>query len=176
MSARYYLPLRHDVVAVNFFNAFRKLHHNQECKLNLNYPQETIITEGDFEYWWNISVKTTNRLPHNKPDLIIWNKKSKQCYIVEFSCPSDVNVTSKITEKENNYAPLIRNLQILYTDYKYTFTPIIVGALGTVPKSLKSNIEELGFSKKHTIRLIRKLQILSVSGTVKICKTFLRFS
>ena len=75
----------------------------------------------------------------------------------------------------NNYAPLIRNMQIMYPKYKFVMVPIIVGALGYIPKSLKTNIKELGFNEVETRKLIRKLQNVSVIGTVKICKTFLKF-
>ena len=56
------------------------------------------------------------------------------------------------------------------------FVPIIVGALGTIPRCLLDNIDRLGFETSESKKLIRKLQMVSVAGTVKICKTFLRFS
>ena len=176
MSARYYLPFRHDIVAKNMLNSIRKINNPNIKKPNLQYPNETIINEGDHEYWWNISVKSTTNIPHNKPDLIIWKKKSNICDIVEFSCPADVNVSSKVIEKENIYGPLMRNLQLIYPAYKYNFIPIIIGALGTIPKELCSNIEKLGYNNKHALMLIRKLQVLSISGSVKICKTFMKFT
>ena len=118
---------------------------------------------------------TSAKVPHNKPDLILWNIKEKHCDIIEFSCPADVNVTRKVAEKENIYGPLIRNLQMLYSDYSYSFYPIIVGALGTVPMCLSIYIRKLGFNKSETSKLIRLLQVVAISGTVKICKTFVKF-
>ena len=55
------------------------------------------------------------------------------------------------------------------------FIPIIVGALGHIPKCIFTNIENLGFTKNKTKKLVKKLQVLSVTGTVKICKTFMSF-
>ena len=55
------------------------------------------------------------------------------------------------------------------------FTPIIVGALGHVPKCIYTNIQNLGFTKNETKKLVKELQVLSVTGTVKICKTFMSF-
>ena len=176
MSARYYLPLRHDIVAKATFNAIRKLHNPEKNSNSSSYPHETIINEGDYEYWWNVSIKTSCKVPHNRPDLVVWNLKEKTCNIIEFSCPADVNVSAKVTEKENIYAHLIRNLQLMYHEYKFIFTPVIIGALGTVTKCLHEHLIKYGFSQKHTNNLIRKLQVLSISGTVKICKTFMKFS
>ena len=176
MAARYYLPERHDVVGRTLFNAIRKNNSPDLQKLPRSYSDVQIIAESNFEYWWNVSVKTSRKVSHNKPDIIIWDKNEKKCSIVEISCPADVNVSSKITEKENIYGPLTTNLQLLYPEYRFLFLPIIVGALGTIPKCLVSNIEKLGVTTHQAKLLARKLQIVSISGTVKICKTFMRFS
>ena len=50
--------------------------------------------------------------------------------VVEFSCPADTNITKKEEEKLLTYIPLVWNLQVMYPDYHYQITPIIVGALG----------------------------------------------
>ena len=55
------------------------------------------------------------------------------------------------------------------------FIPIIIGALGHIPKCIFTNIQNLSFTKSETKNLVKKLQVLSVTGTVKICKTFLSF-
>ena len=101
--------------------------------------------------------------------------EGKICKIIEISCPADINITKKIEEKLNNYGPLICNLQIIYRHYKFQMVPIVIGALGYVPKCLEMYIHQVGFNKIETEKLVRKLQNLSASGTVKICKTFLSF-
>ena len=64
---------------------------------------------------------------------------------------------------------------MLYQDYKFEMIPIIVGALGYVPKELKTNLEKLNFNEKEVKSITRQLQTISVSGTVKIMKTFMGF-
>ena len=40
------------------------------CKVE--YPADEFIhSEGNIEYWWNLSVKTAMKTKNNKPDLII---------------------------------------------------------------------------------------------------------
>ena len=87
----------------------------------------------------------------------------------------DVNIIGKEKEKEVVYGPLIRNLQLMYPLYTFTFVPIVIGATGFVSKNLKEHLRQLGLSKKTLPRLITKLQEQAASGTVKIVKTFLRF-
>ena len=47
-------------------------------------------------YWWNITIKTATKIPHNKPDLIIWNHKKVVCTVVNFSFPLKLNITKKV--------------------------------------------------------------------------------
>ena len=70
-------------------------------------------------YWWNVSVKTATKVPHNKPDLMIWDQEAKICSIIEFSCPLDINTNKKVNEKLENSGPLVRNLQIMYPECKF---------------------------------------------------------
>ena len=64
---------------------------------------------------------------------------------------------------------------MLYQGYTFDMVPIIVGALGYVPKELKTNLEKLNFNENEVKSITRKLQTISVSGTVQIMKTFMGF-
>ena len=98
MSVRYYLPLRHDVIAKIVYNALIHKKNPSYRKRDLESP-EYIHKEGNLEYWWNINIKTATKIPPNKPDLILWDRDEKICQIIVFSCPADINVSSKIEEK-----------------------------------------------------------------------------
>ena len=117
---------------------------------------EYVYKIKDCEFWWNIPVKTAAKLKHNKPDVVAWVTAGKICKITEISCPADVNVTKKVEEKLNNYGPLISNLQIMYPHYKFQMVPIVIGALGYVPKYLEMYIHQFGFNKIETEKLVRK--------------------
>ena len=84
------------------------------------------------------------------------------CTFIEFSCPADINISKKIDEKTDNYGPLIRNLHI------------IIGAFGWVPKPLENELQWLGINDIDNFT--RKLQVFSMSGTVKVFRTFLKFT
>ena len=72
-------------------------------------------------------------------------------------------------------APLIRNLQIMHLGYKFEIAPVVVEAMGYVPKCLATYLKMVGFECKDIKLLIRRMQMKSMSGSVKICKTFLNF-
>ena len=106
MSALYYIPLRHDVIASNVLKMIIKKNHQEQYVKLLNEP-EYLIKIDNHEYWWNMSIKKTTKIPHNKPDLLVWDTDQKICQIIEFSCPCDVNLIGKISNKINTYGPLI---------------------------------------------------------------------
>ena len=151
-----------------------KNHPEIEVPKEIN-EQQYIQKIGDNGYWWNLSINTAQKVPHNKPDLVIWNTKEKTCNIVEFSCPADINITKKEEEKLSAYVPLVRNLQIMHPKYHYKIIPIVVGALGSIPKSLNGYLCQLGFNSLETKIIICKMQSISATGTAKICKSFLKF-
>ena len=83
------------------------------CKVE--YPADEFFhSEGTIEYWWHLSIETAMKIKNNKPDLIIWNSEAKTCQVVEFSCPVDINVSKKASEKENIYGPLFRSMQSIH--------------------------------------------------------------
>ena len=174
MSVRYYLPLRHDVIAKIVYNALICNKNPSYLKHDLESP-EYIHRKGNLEYWWNNSIKTAMKIPHNKPDLLISDTNEKIYQVIEFSCPTDINVSRIVEEKVAADGSLIRNLQIMYKDYHFKMLPVVVGALGTIPNATIESLKEMKFSKTEINKLLRKLQN-SVGGMVKICKTFMTFS
>ena len=173
MSSRHYLAIRHDVIAKYFYETIRRK-KDPKCKIEYK-GNEFIDQDSGTEYWWNFAIKTAVKVRRNPPDLVIWDIENKNCRIIEFSCPADVNVTRKAPEKLENYGLLIRILQLTHPNYKFLFVPIIIGALGTVPKDLYENIRQLEFNKKESNDIIKAIQQRAIIGTVKICKTFMNF-
>ena len=64
----------------------------------------------------------------------------------------------------------------MYPGYKFEIAPILVGTMGSVPKCLVTYLKMVGFEGKEIKLLIRRMQVKSISGSVKICKTFLNFN
>ena len=161
MSVRYYLPLRHDVIAKIVYNALIRNKNPSYLKHDLESP-EYIHRKGNLEYWWNISIKTAMKIPHNKPDLLISDADEKIYQVIEFSCPTDINVSRKVEEKVAADGSLTRNLHVMYKDYHFKMLPLVVGALSTIPNATKEGLKEMKFSKTEINKLLIKLQNNSV--------------
>ena len=175
MLARYYLPLRHDRMGkILHISHIQK--HSPETKVEQLQDHEFIRRVEHMDYWWNIPIKTATKIPHNKPDLIIRNHEKFVSTVVKFSYTLDWNITKKVAEKKNIYEPRIRNIQIMYPNYKFEMIPVVIGCLGYVQKDLKTHMKQLGFHDKEIPFLVRRLQIASISGTINMCKAFFNFN
>ena len=62
----------------------------------------------------------------------------------------------------------------MYPQYRFMFVPIVVGVLGWAPKSLKDGLHCLGINGVDSFT--RKFKVFSFSVTVKIFRTFLKFT
>ena len=104
ISSRYYLPIRHDVIAKYLYEAIRRK-KDPKCKIECK-GNEFIDQDNGTEYWWNVAIKTAVKVLHNLPDLVIWDIENKNGHTIEFSCPADVNATKQAAQKFGNYGPL----------------------------------------------------------------------
>ena len=163
VSSSLYLTYRHNrmgkVVYVEILKA------EGEKKTPRNVPEVARI--GNKELWWDKKFTLPNKVKHNKPDLVIWDRQTKECKIIDFSTPLDQNVSMKETEKVNNYMPLVSELQQLYRGYKYEIIPIVVGTLGAVPKSLKRHLENIGLSGNMN-DIIRRCSLQPLQEQLKL--------
>ena len=82
-----------------------------------------------------------------RPDLVLINKKQRTCKLVDFALPADHRVKMKENEKMDKYLDLARELKKLW-NMNVKVILIVVGALGTVPKSLEK-IGKSGNQRKN---------------------------
>ena len=92
--------------------------------------------------------------------------------MIDICIPLDTNVQLRHGTKRDNYVPLIDQLRRIYPGYTYRIIPIIIGALGTIPRQLSDNLKEIGLSAKACKRFTEQGQKLALLGTLKITKNF----
>ena len=63
-------------------------------------------------------------------------------HIVGFAVPADHRLEIKESRKRDKYLDLASELKRLW-NMKVTMIPVVIGALGTVPKELERGLEEL---------------------------------
>ena len=127
---------------------------------------------NDLEIWWDTDVKTTPPVKHNKPDLIVWDKNSKKCFIIDVCVPLDQNIQQNEKLRQDRYLALSVGLKRIYPPYEFTVVPIVLGATGLVTNSLVTNLTTLGFVEPRELRsLIQKLQMKALVRSMRVMKS-----
>ena len=82
---------------------------------------------------------TDRHAPCNKPDIVIQEKKSDRCQIIDVAIPSDYTIQKKATEKMSKYVDLQIECQRLWNK-KVEVIPVNIGATGIVDKNIKKYV------------------------------------
>ena len=85
---------------------------------------------------WDSPVITDR---HDKPDIVIWEKKSDRCQIRDVAIPSGYNIQKKATEKMSKYVDLQIECQGLWNK-KLEVLPVTIGTTGIVDKNIKKYV------------------------------------
>ena len=70
-------------------------------------------------------------MSHNRPDIVVIDKNTHGCHIVDVACPVDSRICLKEHEKEEKYFDLAFEVKRLWQLQKVRITPIIIGTLVT---------------------------------------------
>ena len=134
LAQTYYKSWRHDKVA-------QVIHwrHCHRFKINRedNHIPEPVLESRKHKILWDFKIQTSNPIEANKPNIVVFNKESKDCYIFNIACPFDTRIDHKTKEKLEKYQDLRRELKCLWKCKAVKIVPVIIGALGTVQKIFK---------------------------------------
>ena len=95
------------------------------------------------------------------------DKANQKWTIVDFCVPWDGNVKTREDEKKVKYSELAKEIRAIYKA-KTECIPIVIGALGTVPKRLLGFLKDLGIPD-----VIGCMQTCALLGTQRILKNVL---
>ena len=124
----------------------KQLEFNHAGKRSEHKP-ESVLENDKSQLLWDFEVQTDHHNEARRPDLILVGKERNTCQIVDFAIPGDHRVEMKEKEKREKYQDLARELQVLW-NRKLSVILIVFGDLGTVPKSLRTRLLQIGIQTK----------------------------
>ena len=123
---------------------------------------------GDITVTWDMKVWTDTHTRYNKPDIIVHDKKSWTCQIIDVAIPLDQNMNNKTAEKLAKYKELLQEYKRTYQIKKAEMLSIIIGALGTVNREFNEYTQKV--SPNAELNIMVKSALL---GTAHILWNFL---
>ena len=73
-----YLPWRHNKVANVVYQTI-----HPKAEEGTRQPIRDVYSNDEGEIWWDTKIKTSVKLEHDKPDIVLWNKKQSKCFILD---------------------------------------------------------------------------------------------
>ena len=116
---------------------------------------------------WDFNIQMDHLILARRPDLIIIDKKTRICKIVNFAVLADHRINLKKSEKKDKYLDLARELKKLW-NMKVTIVPIVIGALGTITKGLLKGLEDLKVGGQ-----VETIQMTALLRTARILRRVL---
>ena len=89
-----------------------------------------------------MNTQTDHVIEARRPDMVVIDKAKNHCQIKDFAIPYDSRVEQNELEKKGKYQDLARELKKFW-NMKATVIPVIIGALGAIPKKLKKGLQDL---------------------------------
>ena len=133
---------RHDAVAKTLhWSLCRKF--KIECSSNWYEHQPIAVIENEqAKLLWDFSIRTDRVIQAHRPDITLVDKCKNKVSLIDVAVPWDSRVEDKEREKKEKYQDLRLELRRLW-DMPVEIVPIVIGALGTIPKALRRNMDEL---------------------------------
>ena len=120
---------------------------------------------------WDFSIQTYRLIEHRRPDIILIHKAAGKCFLVDVAIPGDQNISKKEFEKIDNYSELRVEIARMW-NRETTVVPIVIGALGSIPKKLKNHLERIGI--KPSITTLQKTALLGSANILRKVLFYLR--
>ena len=123
--------------------------------------------DGKIVITWDLEIKTDRKVGHNKPDVLVQDHENRIWYIIDFTVPMDQSIETRENGKIHRYIDLATEIRRQHR-VKTKIVPIVIGALGTVPKNLKNSFEVLDIPD-----VTNSLQTAALLGTAAILRRVL---
>ena len=129
----------------------------------MNKP-ESVLENETYKILWDYEKQADYFSPNQKTtSRNNWQKEKRTCCLRNFTVPMDHGVKIKESEKKYKYLDLTRELKKMWK-MNVTPIPLVISALGKVPKGLEKGIEEMeicGRTKTiQTTALLRLVRLL----------------
>ena len=138
---------RHDDVVRCIHLMFAKKYGLSKSKKLKNYKVENVISNERVRIKSDVAVITDNRIPNNKPDLMIHDLKTNDILLVEVGITSKRILPNTETTKRRKYELLANELKSMYGS-KVMVVPIVITWDGLVTRHHRKHAESLGISDK----------------------------
>ena len=164
-AQKYYKNWRHDKVAQMVHWRLCKSYGLERGDVWYKHEPKPVIENEQTKVLWDLSIQRDHPIEANRPDIVVLEKTSRKCLLIDTAFPFETIVANKEKEKVEKHQDLRRELHRIWKCSDVKIIPVIIGALGTLPKCLPKWLRELNMT--CDIELLQKVCLL---GSARILR------
>lgn len=130
------------------------------------YTPQPVLESNKYVLYWDRTMLTDKSCAHNRPDIVLIDKKEKIGALIDIAVPLTHNITKTEIEKINKYQNLKEDLQKTWKLKTACIIPIVISGEGVVSKDFKKYLETLQI-KTTIFKIIQKSVILETYHLVR---------
>ena len=134
------------------------------CERWHEHKVECIIEKDIVKILWYVCIQVDRQIENRRSDIVVMEKNTKKCQIIDVACPVDNNLILKRNEQLDNYSELRLEIARMW-DKDTLIVPIIIGALGSIPNDLECNLKKLGIS--YNVGTLQKSVLLGAANILR---------
>ena len=162
--AQYQYKKRHDTVAKALHWSLCQKYEISRSEKWYEHQPEAVAENEHIKLMWDFDIRTDRVIRAHRPDITMINKINGKVFLIDVAIPWDTRVNEKEREKVDKYHDLKLELERLW-EMPVEIVPIILGALGTIPSSLKKNLKKI--DAKVAPGLLQKSVLLETSHIMR---------
>ena len=121
-----------------------------------------VVVENDEVEFWDLTIQTDMTVTQNRPDIILVEKAIRKWTIIDIAVRSDFNAVTTEDWKVKKYQDIAFEVKRVH-HVETAILPVVIEAIGTVPKRLIRSIELLDI-----VGIIASTQMTALLGTAGI--------
>ena len=125
---------------------------------------ESIIGNNIVKGLLYVCIQVDRQIEHQRTDIMVMEKITKQCLIIDVASLLDYNLILKRNEKLDNYSELRIEIATMWGK-ETLIVPIIIRALGSIPNDLDCNLKKLG--KSYNVGTLQKFVLLGIANIMR---------
>ena len=133
-----------------------------------DHKPEPVTENQDVKILWDFTIQTDKKITHNRPDIVLIDKRNSKCQIIDVACPGDKRIQDKEREKIEKYTDLAVEIQRIWKLKCVKVVPIVIGVLGMFTNKLEKYLKDL--KARIKVALIQKTVLL---GSARILRRVL---
>lgn len=127
-----------------------------------------VAENTELKCMWDMTIYTDRHLQHNRPDITLVCRETKEWKMVAIAVPADLNIEKTENCKVECYQDLAFEVKHMHQAPTVTVIPFVTGALRTVSRNAKTWCEKLNIPD-----VTESAQLSIILGTAHVLRKVL---